>query len=60
MFACGTAAVVTPVGRVKSRTGEFTMGDGGPGPVTMGLREELVALQYGTRPDTHGWVRTFG
>jgi len=25
-----------------------------------GLREELVGLQYGTRPDSHGWIRKFG
>ncbi|MDA8371997.1 MAG: branched-chain amino acid aminotransferase [Nocardiopsaceae bacterium] len=60
VFACGTAAVVTPVGHVKSSQGEFSIGDGTPGPVTMRLREELVALQYGTRPDGHGWIRTFG
>ncbi|KII00106.1 branched-chain amino acid aminotransferase [Streptomonospora alba] len=58
VFACGTAAVITPVGHVKGPGTEFTIGDGQAGPVTMGLREELVALQYGTRPDTHGWVRT--
>ncbi|MBB6170425.1 branched-chain amino acid aminotransferase [Nocardiopsis mwathae] len=60
VFACGTAAVITPVGAVKSNQGEFTIGDGTPGPVTMRLREELVALQFGTREDTHGWIRTFG
>ncbi|GAA2005911.1 branched-chain amino acid aminotransferase [Nocardiopsis rhodophaea] len=58
VFACGTAAVITPVGAVKSNQGDFTIGDGAPGPVTMRLREELVALQYGTREDTHGWIRT--
>ncbi|TDQ53637.1 branched-chain amino acid aminotransferase [Actinorugispora endophytica] len=60
VFACGTAAVITPVSHVKSTRGGFQIGDGQPGPVTMRLREELVALQYGTRPDNHGWVRTFG
>ena len=34
-FACGTAAVITPVGEVKARTGDFTVGDGTPGPLTM-------------------------
>ncbi|MBB4933632.1 branched-chain amino acid aminotransferase [Lipingzhangella halophila] len=57
VFACGTAAVITPVGHVRGPGGEFTIGDGTPGPITMRLREDLVALQYGTRPDTHGWVR---
>ena len=55
-FACGTAAVITPVGEVKARTGDFTVGDGKPGPVTMGLREALLDIQHGRVPDTHGWL----
>ena len=56
VFACGTAAVITPVGRVKGPSGEWTVGDGNPGPVTMRLREELLGIQYGNRPDPYGWV----
>ena len=56
VFACGTAAVITPVGQVKSADGEWVIGDGTPGPVTMRLREELVGIQYGHRPDPYGWV----
>lgn len=56
-FACGTAAVVTPVGRVAGVDGEFTIGSGGPGQTTQRLRERLVAIQRGTAPDPHGWVR---
>ncbi|MET9708596.1 branched-chain amino acid aminotransferase [Nocardiopsis alba] len=59
VFACGTAAVVTPVGHVKSDDGEFTIGDGTPGPITMRLREELVGLQTGLRKDEHGWITRF-
>ena len=55
-FACGTAAVVTPVGKVAGRDGEFTIGSGGPGQLTTKLRERLVGIQRGTTPDTHGWV----
>jgi branched-chain amino acid aminotransferase len=55
-FACGTAAVITPVGEVKARTGDFTVGDGTPGPLTMGLREALLDIQHGRVPDTHGWL----
>src|ERR1700742_3430227 len=55
VFACGTAAVVTPVGRVKSPTGEFLVGDGAPGPVTMRLRDELIGIQNGRLPDPYGW-----
>ncbi len=55
-FACGTAAVVTPVGKVAGRKGEFTIGSGGPGQVTQKLRSRLVSIQRGEAPDTHGWV----
>lgn len=58
-FACGTAAVITPIGHVKSAQGDFTVGDGSPGPVTMRLREELVSLQHGHRADAHGWIHRF-
>ncbi|WP_017598163.1 branched-chain amino acid aminotransferase [Nocardiopsis lucentensis] len=59
VFACGTAAVITPVGFVKSDDGEFRIGDGTPGPVTMRLREELVGLQTGQRADKYGWITRF-
>ncbi len=55
-FACGTAAVVTPVGRVAGRDGEFTIGSGGPGQLTGRIREKLVGIQRGTLEDKHGWV----
>lgn len=56
VFACGTAAVITPVGRVKHAGGEFTIAGGEPGEVTMKLRAELTGIQEGTRPDPHGWM----
>jgi branched-chain amino acid aminotransferase len=56
VFACGTAAVITPVGKAKGPHGEWLIGDGRPGPVTMRLREELLGLQYGQRPDPYGWI----
>jgi branched-chain amino acid aminotransferase len=56
VFACGTAAVITPVGSVKGVDGGWTIGDGSPGELTLRLREELMGIQYGTRPDPHDWV----
>jgi branched-chain amino acid aminotransferase len=56
VFACGTAAVITPVGAVKSAHGNWTVGDGSPGPVTMQLRQRLLALQTGEEPDPYGWM----
>jgi branched-chain amino acid aminotransferase len=56
VFACGTAAVITPVGWVKSAHGAWTIGDGGPGEVTMRLRQALVDVQRGVGPDPHEWL----
>lgn len=58
VFACGTAAVVTPVGSVKSASAEWTVGDGQPGPVTMRLRQALLDIQTGRAEDPFGWVHT--
>ncbi|WP_226018630.1 branched-chain amino acid aminotransferase [Novosphingobium sp. FKTRR1] len=55
-FACGTAAVVTPVGKVADADGEFLIGSGGPGQLTQKLRNRLVSIQRGDAADTHGWV----
>ena len=56
-FACGTAAVVAGIGRVKFEGGEFAIGDGQTGPVTTKLREALVGIQRGERADPYGWIR---
>ncbi|AOT61206.1 MULTISPECIES: branched-chain amino acid aminotransferase [Streptomyces] len=56
VFACGTAAVITPVGTVKSASGEWTQGDGTPGEVTLKLRRALLDIQTGAAEDTHGWT----
>ena len=54
-LACGTAAVITPVGRVLSADGEFTINNNEAGPITLQLRERLRGIQNGTVEDTHGW-----
>lgn len=58
VFACGTAAVITPVGSVQSAAGNWTIGNGEPGPVTMRLRETLLGIQGGTIDDHEGWMQT--
>ena len=55
-FACGTAAVITPIGRVKSRQGEWLVNGGETGPVAAKLRETLLNIQHGLSADTHGWM----
>ncbi len=55
-FACGTAAVVTPIGTVRSKDGEFKIGNGGPGTQTEDLKSALVGIQRGHAADKYGWI----
>ena len=56
VFACGTAAVVTPLGRLAWDGGEVVMGTEA-GETTMRVRQALLDIQYGRADDTHGWLR---
>lgn len=56
VFACGTAAVITPVGEVKSKAGGFTIHGGETGPVAAKLRQTLLDIQHGQAEDKHGWM----
>ncbi len=55
IFACGTAAVISPVGQAKSAMGTWVTGDGKPGAITMQIRNHMLAIQHGTIADTHNW-----
>jgi len=52
----GTAAVLAGVGTLIYRGAEHRVGNGEVGPVTRALRAQLVAIQQGEAPDTHGWL----
>ena len=54
-FACGTAAVITPIGTVKGKSRSFTIGSGGPGQLTQRLKTALTDIQFGRAADRHGW-----
>ncbi|MFV0458397.1 MAG: branched-chain amino acid aminotransferase [Actinomycetales bacterium] len=54
VFACGTAAVVTPVGKLVEPGAEHPTS--GTGEVTMSIRQSLLDIQYGRAEDTHGWL----
>jgi branched-chain amino acid aminotransferase len=56
VFACGTAAVVTPVGSLKWQGGGTVGDDETTGPVTEQVRTALVDIQYGRAEDTFGWM----
>jgi branched-chain amino acid aminotransferase len=56
-FACGTAAVVTPIGKIKYAAGQTLIGDGvHAGGTTKMLKEALVKIQRGQAEDAYGWV----
>lgn len=56
VFACGTAAVISPVGRLISAQETIGPEDAEPGEVTMSLRKELLDIQTGRGEDRHGWL----
>ncbi len=56
VFACGTAAVVTPVGQLKWDGGEVGAADAEAGELTMRIRQALVDIQYGRADDTFSWL----
>jgi branched-chain amino acid aminotransferase len=55
-FACGTAAVVTSIGKVVTENGEFRIGSGKAGPRAAALRESLVTIQKGLDADHRDWL----
>lgn len=62
LFACGTAAVITPITGLRGESEDGTaydiqVGSGEPGSTTMALRDHLLAIQYGRVDDRHGWLR---
>ena len=56
---CGTAAVISPIGRIddldENKTYIYTE-TGNPGKTSEKLYNKLRAIQYGDEPDTFGWV----
>jgi branched-chain amino acid aminotransferase len=59
-FACGTAAVVTPIGRVAGPDYDFAIGSGATGQTTGRFLDRLTAIQRGRAADPHDWLRTIG
>ncbi|MDO9395160.1 MAG: branched-chain amino acid aminotransferase, partial [Herbiconiux sp.] len=56
VFACGTAAVITPISALKSPTETIGDENAAAGTLTMSIRQELTDIQYGRIPDRHGWL----
>lgn len=57
-FAAGTAAVITPVGKVLGNDVDFEVNNNEPGEITMAMRERLTGIQRGSVEDSHDWLYT--
>jgi branched-chain amino acid aminotransferase len=57
LFACGTAAVATPIGTLHDEEGSHPVGSGESGETTLAIRQRLLDIQYGRADDKYGWLR---
>jgi branched-chain amino acid aminotransferase len=56
-FACGTAAVITPIAVLRNDEVEIRMPDVADADrIALSLRDELTGIQYGRTEDRHGWM----
>ena len=58
VFGTGTAAVVSPVGKLRYKDDVFAIGDGGIGELTQKLYDEITGIQWGKKADPYGWRQT--
>jgi len=58
VFGCGTAAVISPVGKFSFKGSEYVINDNQTGAVAKHLYDELTGIQYGTREDKFGWIES--
>lgn len=56
VWGTGTAAVVSPVGKILYLDHEYEINGGKIGDLTHRLYEELTSIQWGKKPDTRGWI----
>lgn len=57
VFGCGTAAIISPVGRLAYKGKDHVINDMQSGPVAQHLFGELTSIQYGTAEDRFSWVQ---
>jgi len=58
VFGCGTAAVISPVGKLSFKNKEYVINNNKTGAVSKHLYDELTGIQYGTREDRFGWIQS--
>ena len=58
VFGCGTAAVISPVGGFCYKNKDYIINNNETGAVSKHLYDELTGIQYGTKEDRFGWIKT--
>ena len=56
VFGAGTAAVVTPVGRIGYQGRDYVINENRSGALTQSLYDQILSIQIGETGDTHGWI----
>ncbi len=56
-WGCGTAAVVSPIGKLFYNGKEYLVNDNKIGAVTQELYDTLTGIQWGTLEDKYGWIQ---
>lgn len=59
-FACGTAAIITPIELLGEKNGATYQFKEPSGPISMKLRDHLLKIQAGLEKGPQGWVREVG
>ena len=55
-WGCGTAAVVSPIGKFRYEGKEYDVNGGKIGTVTQALYDTLTGIQWGKKEDKYGWI----
>ena len=56
VFGSGTAAVISPVGELKWNCDTVEFNNNKIGPLSQRLYDTITGIQYGSMPDTFGWI----
>lgn len=58
VFGCGTAAAISPVGRLSFKGKDYVINNDETGPIVNSLYTELTSIQYGIKEDIFDWTTT--
>lgn len=57
-FGTGTAAVISPIGRLNTHAGSYLINNNETGQLSRHIYQQVTGIQFGTNEDTLGWTET--